>query len=813
MIRLEALVRELRYATCSLARRRLLTIVALSILALGIGANTAIFSIINVVLLKPLPLSDPDRLVMVWTTTPNQGLTDGFSSYPDFHDWERESNTFAGLAAFWTFPNGDVNLTGGGDPQRVTVARITPGFFEVLGVPPLHGRTFQKEESILGNHRRAILSYSLWHNHLGADTTLVGRSVLVNGFPYTVVGIMPPEVSARSVSVLGTDVQLWRPLVPDDNQTGGRDARQLHVIGRLRSGITIHQAEADLSGVASRLAAQYPESNRETGIRLVPLRQQVVQDVRRGLLFLFGAVGVVLVGACANVANLLLIKASATRKQLAVEHALGASRLQLCARVLSESLILGLVGAGLGAGLAYWGVKAFVAIGPADIPLLADARIDGTVLAFALATALVTTVLVGLLPAWRAGKPETGAVLQQSPIRTGGRDDHRLMRTLGISQIAMAMMLLTIGVLLTRSFRALLRVDPGFNPENVLTFQLELPMGSGMPYSSQPPRDVFFTTLMDRIDALPDVTATSLASAPPLQDEASAAPFTFTLPGEENRGPVRATIQLVAPGYFALLGIPILQGRPFEPTDNRSGARVVIVSAALARAVWGTADPVGRRIDAGFDQAEVIGVAGDVRTGGLDAETARTAYVPAVQYGYNFMTVLVKTRRDPLALVSSIRSVVRELDAALPLHHIRPAQAMVKGSVAQQRFQLLLVGSFSLLMFVLAIIGTYGVTAYQVTERTRELGIRAALGATAGDIRRMVVREGGRLAIIGIPIGGFATIALSRVLTRFVSHVSTLDLATYILVPTVLALATLIAAFVPAHRAAHADPMKALRVE
>ena len=809
---IELILRHFRYAARSLSRRPVLAIVALTTLALGIGANTAIFSIINVVLLEPLPFHDPDRLVMVWSTAPNQGLAEGFSSYPDFHDWSEQARGFSGLAAFWTFPNGDVNLTGGSEPQRVSVARITPGFFDVLGVPPLHGRTFQPEESIVGNHRRAILSYGLWHDHFGADSALVGKSVLVNGFPYTVVGIMPPELTERSVHLLGTDVQLWRPLVPEDNQTGGRDSRMLHVVGRLAPGVTPQQAEADLSAVATRLARIYPESNRETGVKLIPLHEQVVRDVRRGLVLLLAAVGVVLLGACANVANLLLIKAAATRKQMAIQYALGASRLRLSAQVLAEALLLGGAGALLGVVLAYWGVKGFVAIGPADIPLLADARIDGAVLAFTVLATLLTTLIVGLLPAWRAGRPEGTIVLRQSATRVRGRDERRLMRVLGVVQIALAMLLLTTGGLFVRSFQRLLRVDPGFNSERVLTFQLELPMGTGMPYASQPTRSAFFQTLLERIAALPDVRGTTLASAPPLDEEPSS--FSFTLPGAADGRVLRANRRMVAPDYFALLGIPLVRGRPFEQGDRASGPRVVIVSEALARSTWGSADPVGQQIaTTSGDHAEVIGVVGNVRTGGLDAEVARTVYVPTTQGAYNFMTVLVKTRNDPAALVPAIRTIMSELDTSLPLHHVRTAEAMVAGSVARQRFQMLLVGTFSLLMFGLAVVGTYGVAAYGVSERMSEFGIRTALGATGGDIRKLVLGEGARLVLVGIVIGGLATVAMSHTLIRFVFGISTLDLVTFVAAPAVLAAAALLATFIPAHRAARADPMRALRSE
>ena len=809
---LELIVTQFRHAARSLRKRPALTIVALATLALGIGANTAIFSIINVVLLKPLPFKEPDRLVMAWSTAPNQGLVEGFSSYPDFKDWRDQSKAFEGLAAFWTFPNGDVNLTGGSDPQRATVARITPGFFEVLGVAPLHGRTFQEEESIVGNHRRAILSYGLWRDAFGSDTGLVGKSVQVNGFPYTVVGIMPPELAARSVRVLGTDVQLWRPLVPEDNQTGGRDARRLRVVGRLAPDLSIQQGQADLSAISTRLRELYPESNRDVGVRLVPVREQVIRDVRRGLFFLLAAVLVVLLGACANVANLLLIKAASTRRQVAVQQALGASRLRLSAQVLTESFLLGVGGALLGVVLAYWGVKAFVVIGPADIPLLSDARLDARVLAFTLVTTLLTVLIVGVLPALRSSRADVTGALRKDATRTRGRDDHRVMRILTVSQLALAMMLLTTGGLLIRSFRALLAVDPGFQSERVLSFQLELPMGSGMPYASQQPRDVFFQALLDRIEAFPGVSGATLASAPPLQEEPAA--FTFTLPGAADKRELRANFQQVAPDYFALLGIPLLRGRSFEPTDVRNGRRVAIVSASLAQVAWSGSNPIGQRIALGpGDDAEVVGVASDVRTGGLDADAGRTVYVSTTQWGFNFTTVLVKSHIDPRELIPVIRGAVRELDPALPLHHVRTMEAMVAGSVAQQRFQMLLIAAFSALMFVLAIIGTYGVTAYGVSERTNELGIRAALGATAKDIRRQLLREGGRLALIGIAVGAVATVAVSRSMTRFVFQVSTLDPVTFLIAPALLALAALLATFIPAHRASRVNPIDALRAE
>lgn len=806
------IIQPLRHAARSLRRRPVLSVVALTTLALGIGVNAAIFSVINVVLFKPLPFAEPERLVTAWTIAPGQGLEEGFSSYLDFRDWREQADGLDGLAAVWTFPNGDVNLTGGTEPQRVSVARITPGFFEVLGVRPLQGRTFLEEESVVGNHRRAILSYRLWHDTFEADTALVGRSVMVNGFPYTVVGVMPAELTARSVSVLGTDVSLWRPLVPEDNQTGGRHSRKLRVVGRLAGGVALGTAESSLNTVTARLAAVYPESNRDVGVRLVPLREDVVRDARRGLLFLSAAVGVVLLGACANVANLLLIKAAASRKEYAVRQALGASRLRLSGQVLSEALLLGVAGAALGVLLAYWGVRAFVALGPADIPLLADARIDGTVLGFTVIVSLLTVGIAGLVPAARLGRTRMTETLGQGATRVRSREDHRLMRSLSVAQIALAMILVTTGGLLVRSFQALLAVDPGLDPDRVLTFQLELPMGAGTTYPSQEGRDAFFAGLLEQVAALPGAEAVTMASAPPLEEEPSL--YTFTLPGTADARELRGTVRLVAPGYFRLLGIPVLQGRSFDDTDRRSGPRVVVVSAALAHAAWGSASPIGQRIALAFGgEAEVVGVVGDVRAGGLDTEASRTVYAPASQLGYNFMTLLVKTGDEPEAMVPGIRALVRRLDPQLPLYRIRTVEQLVSGSVAQQRFQMLLVTSFSLLMLILAAVGTYGVTAYGVSERINELGIRAALGASRTDLRRQILGESARMALIGIAIGAAATGALSGTLRRLVFEVSPLDVATFAGAIVLLGLSVLVAAVVPAHRAASVEPMQALRAD
>ncbi len=800
---------QLRHAWRSLARRPTLSLVALITLGLGIGTNTAIFSIINAVLLKPLPLTDPAQLVMVWRTAPSQGLAEGLVSYPDFKDWREQSQAFAGLGAYWTFPNGDVNVTGGTQPERVSVARITPGFFETLGVIPLHGRTFLPEESVVGNHRRAIVSYGLWRRQFGGNPALLGKNVMVNGFPYEVVGITPSGIEALG-GALGTDVDLWRPLVPNDNQTGGRDARKLKVVGRLRPGVTLQQAEAELAGVASRLAQTYPETNRDAGVRLIALREHVVKDVRRGLILLLAAVGIVLLVACVNVANLLLIKAASTRKQVAVQQALGASPLRLRLQVLTESLMLSGAGAALGLLIAYTSVKAVVAFGPRDIPLLSDARIDGAVLVFTIGATLLTTVLFGMVPTFQSAGADSTILLRQAGGRSRSVREHRLMGALTVSQIALAMTLLTAGGLLLRSFQALLRVDLGLDARRVLTFQVELPMATT--YPTQPARDAFLANLLGRIEGLPGVEAATFANAPPIDEQASE--VAFRLPGLADDRVFNANLRVVAPGYFVLLGIPIAAGRDFGPGDGRESPRVAVVSTTLARAMWGAESPIGARIALPFGgDAEMVGVSGDVRTGGLDGSPSRTIYVAAAQVTWNFMTVLVKTGPAPRTIAPSVQALVRELDANLPVHHVRTIDDLVDGSVARQGFQMVLVGAFSLLVVLLAVVGTYGVVSYTASERTRELGIRMALGASSENIRRLVLVGGARLALLGILIGLAAAAGLSRVLSRFVFGISALDAVTFVVAPVLLAAAVLIATLIPAHRATRVDPMQVLRIE
>lgn len=805
------LARDFRVGFRALRKRPLFTVIAATTLALGIGANTAIFSVVYAFLLRDLPYPDADRLVVVWGTDRARGDTETRVSYPDFEDWREQNESFEDLAAFFAFPNGDVNLTGGADPERVPVARVSSGYFGTLGAPMLYGRGFLPEENVAGQHRVAVLSHALWQRQFGGDPAALGQAVNVNGFPYTVIGILSPEFRALGTLALGEEVELWRPIAPDDNQTGGRGSRNLRVVGRLKPGVTAARAQADLNGVSANLEAAYPKTNEARGVRVVPLREQVVSQTRPALLALLGSVALVLLIACANVANLLLARAAGRRKEIAVRLSLGARRPQVIRQLLSESVLLGLIGGAGGLVLAYGGIQILRATGPADLPLLREIGVNGTVLLFAAVVAVLTGLLFGLVPALQASKPNlTGA------LNDGGRgsDDgggRRIPNALIVSELAITLVLLIAAGLLVTSFTELLRVDPGFEAEGVLTFQLELPMGTKYPRQEQ--REVFFRDLMDRLEQHPDVSSASMVTSPPMTDEGFST--TFTVSGAElppDQAPM-AEVRFVAPKYFETLGIPLLDGRVFTLRDGRGGAAVGIVNEAALR-YWPEGMALGGNFSTGFRGGiEVVGVVKDVREDGLDADAPPTLYLPANQFSYNFMTVVLRTASDPMALVPMARAAVRELDAEQPIHNIRTMDEVISRSVAERRFQLALLGAFSGLALVLALVGIYGVVAFAVSQRRTEIGVRLALGADEQTILTQLTGESLRLALIGVAIGVPAAVAITRLLSAGLFGVGALDPATYLTAAVFLVLAVLLATAAPAWRASTTDPAEALRAD
>ena len=805
--------RYLRYAVREAASQRGFTAIAVATLALGIGANTAIFSVVDTIILRQLPYPDSDRLVMLWKRAPARGEEQGFVSYPDFRDWKEQSESFQDMVAFWAFANGNVNLTGGLEPERVPVARVSRGYFEVLGVSPAVGRTFHPDENIVGNHRVAILSYGLWQRQFGGDPALVGGNVFVNGFPYAVVGIMPQGFQPVGSLALGDDVELWRPLAPNDNQTGGRASRNLRIIGRLAEGATLQQAQAEMDGIAARLALEYPETNEGTAVRVIPLQEQIVQDVRPALLMLLGAVALVLLIAATNVANLLLVRAAARNKQIAIRVALGAPRSRIVMQLLSESVVLGVSGGALGLLLAFFGVNVLVEFGPSDIPLLSGVVIDHRVLVFTLIVSLITGILFGLVPAVQFSKPNLTQSLKDGGGRTVGGMDRRMADALVISEIGLALLLVIGAGLLVRSFQQLMRVDPGFDVENVLTMQLELPMVTKYPEQEQ--RNQFFEELLARIQALPGVNSTTMTNAPPMGEGGFDTPFTIRGKDEPSDGRERiGDVRLIDPAYFRTMDIPFITGRAFTSADRDDAPRVAVINQSMARQLFPDGNAIGWFVRLGFGaEAEIVGVVGDVRDNGLDNEVQPTIYWPSRQMRYNFMTVVVRTSGDPNTFIKTAREEIRAMDAEQPVYNIVTLRDLVSRSVARRRFQMFLLAGFSALALVLAMVGIYGVVSYSVSERTNEIGIRMALGAQTNDALMLVLRRSARLTLLGLAIGLGAAVALHRLMSSFLFQVETLDIWTYGASAGALGAVALLATYVPARRAARVDPLIALRTE
>jgi predicted permease len=803
-------LRDLRIAFRALARRPGFTLIVIATLALGIGANTAIFSVVNTVLLQPLPYPEPDRLVMVWSTDASRGVDETRVSYPDYDDWREGSRSFEDLAALWAFPNGDVNLTGGMEPERVPVARVTAGFFGILGVRFAHGRGFLPEENIAGNHRVAVLSHALWQRHFGGDTAILGGAVQVNGFPYTVVGILPADFQPLGMLDLGENVELWRPLAPDDNQTGGRASRNLRVVGRLKPDASLESARQELTAIARALEESHPDTNEGRGIAVVPLREQVVREMRAALLILFGAVGLVLLSACTNVANMLLARASARQGELALRRALGAPRRRIVEQLLTESLLLGLLGGLAGILFAYGGIRLVVALGPREIPRLDEMGLDITVLVFAFLVSLLAGVLFGLAPAYHASRAEPAHGLRYGTRGHGTAPGRRLRQALVLSELTLTLVLLVGAGLLMRSFRELLAVDPGFEAERLLTLQLELPMGTKYPEQSQ--RIAFFDALLERIAQHPQVSAATMVNAPPLGEGDFTTPFSVVGSVDDPEVSPPANIQFVGPDYFRIMGIALVAGRAFDEHDDVDAARVGIVNEAAARRWPGRA--VGGRFDLGFlPEAEVVGVVRNVRVGGLDAPVPPIIYVPSDQARYNFMTLLVRAAAAPRSIVPAIREAVRELDPEQPVYNVMTMEELISRSVAERRFQMVLLAGFSGMALLLALVGVYGVMSYTVGQRTREIGVRMALGAEPRDVSYSVVRESVLLAMLATAVGLPLAMGVARLLSASLFGVSAADPPTYVATVAILITTAVLSAYVPARRAAAVDPVVALRTE
>jgi putative ABC transport system permease protein len=824
---METLLQDLRYGVRMLMKRPGFTAIAIIALALGIGANTAIFSVVNAVLLRPLPYDEPDRLMIVKETNLPRGLADMNIALPDFQEWRDRNQVFEHIAAYTA---DSYNLTGANEPERVRGLMTSGDLFPLLRVNPILGRTFSPEEEQFGNHRVVILSYGLWARRFGADPGIIGRGITLNGNLFAIVGIMP-----KSFQYPDADVALWTPLAfaPDDsNNTRGNHF--LTSIARLKPGVTQEQAKADVVAITAQLEQQYPE-NAGVGADIASLREETVGSIQTSLLILLGAVGFVLLIACANVANLLLARAAARQKEIAIRTTLGAKRTRIIRQLLTESVMLALAGGILGMLLALWGVDALVGLTPDELPRFSEIQVDGRVLGFTLLVSLLTGIIFGLVPALQTSKPDLNESLKEgSRGSTGGVTSHRVRNALVVAEIAFSLMLLIGAGLMINSFARLRSVNPGFRPENVLTMLIALP-DAKYPDSRPEQKSGFFRELIERVSALPGVESAAASSKLPLGGGSTGKLFTRQdrpAPTSIESIPLIQYFQ-VSPGYFQTLAIALDKGRFFDERDNADGPTVAIINETLANRFFPGEDPIGKVVLTGvpeemvppgllppgfrFPRLKIVGVVRDVRHDGLAEQVRPEIYVPHAQGGAfetrNAMYLAVRTTGDPQSLTAAVRSQVTAIDKDQPVANVTTMESRLADSLARQRFSTLLLSIFACLALLLAAVGLYGVMSYAVAERTHEIGIRMALGAQPSDVMRMVARQGLMLTAAGVSIGLLAAFALTRLMSSLLYGVSATDPATFAIISALLAAVALLACALPARRATKVDPIIALHYE
>ncbi|MFY9608430.1 MAG: ABC transporter permease [Blastocatellia bacterium] len=805
---MELLLADIRYAARTLFKRRLFALVAVLTLALGIGANTAIFSVVNAVLLSPLPFEKPDELSMIWGKTAAANLYQQPVSVPDYRDLKEQNHVFEQITA----TRGQAfNLTGGDEPERITGVRASVNLFSLLRVRPILGRDFLESEGVAGAEPVVIVSHDLWQQRYGSDPNLIGRALNIDGKSYTVIGVLPPGIYYPA-----PDTSVYVPLITQPNEVA-RGARFLRVIGRLKEGVSFSEARAEVDTIAGRLAEQYPDSNSTFAFDLVPLHEQVVGRVRPALMVLLGAVGCVLLIACANVANLLLARAASRRTEFAIRSALGASRVQLIRQMLTESVLLSLLGGALGLLLAIWGVPALIGISENSIPRAAEVGINLRVLGFTALVSLASGIVFGIVPALRSSsKPTTDALREGRRGTTGSVLHQRLLSGLVVSEVAIALVLLTAAGLMIRSFLSISKVSPGFNPKGVLT----LGIGLSSRYPDIQKQASFYESLLAKVRAMPGVeSAASTIRIPMLGFNASTS---FTIQGRPvpSGSEPTADYRAVTGDYFKTLGIPLLKGRDLTERDNKDAPEVIVINERLAEQFFDGEDPIGKRIQIFPDPTrwrEVVGVVGDVRLIGLDADINPTVYVPMPQNPYpaalRNVFLVVRTEGEPKNLVASIRGELRSLDRDVPIAQVKTLEEIVSGSLSQRRLSMSLLVVFSVLAGMLAAGGIYGVMGYIVAGRTHEIGIRMAMGAQQAEVLRMILGDGAKLTAIGVGIGLGAALALTRVLSSLLYGVSAADPATFAAISLVLACVAMLASYIPARRAARIDPMEALRYD
>lgn len=820
---MQALIQDIRYAFRSLRKAPGFTFVAVLTLGLGIGANTTMFSVVNGVLLKPLPYEQPDRLVNIWVDlgVGNQSLP---AVHPgDFRDYQQRTTLFEDFAAAsgGTFRTGAGILTGDGKPEQVDVSVVTANFFPLLGVKPALGKYFDEEDELIGGAEVAVITHRLWSRRFGSDPSIVGSTVTMDGVGITIVGVLPPEFRMHlpAEAFLFRDSEMYKPLRMNWDNLPPRNFTSFTVFGRLKSGVTIEQAQDEMSRIQRELRAEYPvHEASDMRIRVIPLQDDIVKHSRRGLMILLGAVGFVLLIACANVGHLILARGMSREREFALRASVGATPGRVVRQLLTESVALATLGGVLGVGLTMWGIALLRLLSPANLPRLDSVVVDPTVLAFAGVVVLVTAILFGLYPAIQASRPHLFDSLRVGSKMTASRGQLRLRSFLIVAEVALSLVLLIGTGLMMRSFLALQEVRPGFEPENVMTFALTLPRAE---YADARERSAFFQEVREALIGLPGVEQVGITSKLPLTGTGPLLPFAYDEETATNWESATADVRGVSPEYFDAVGTRLLAGRSFGYSDGGpDSSPAIIIDETLAELAWPGEEAVGRQLqiqpngdDDNNPYAEVIAVVEHVRMHDLTRDVRAQFYFPMTQFAPFEASIAVRSSVDPASISNMIIDQIEALDPDLPVNDVLPMEAYVRDGMAQSRFSLFIMGLFALMALALTAVGIYGVIAYSVSQRTKEIGIRMALGEGPSRIQNLVVARGLKLILTSIVVGLVSAVALSRVLSNLLFGVSATDPLTFAALSAVLIVVALAASWLPAVRATRIDPLDALRTE
>ena len=805
------LIQDVRYGFRMLARNPGFAIVVVLVLALGIGANTTMFSVVNTVLLRPLPYEKPHEVVMVWQSYLLRGWKTTSVSPGTFFEWRERNKVFESIAAF---DGKSFTLTGSGEPERIEGARISHGFFPLLAVKPLLGRSFLPEEEQIGTDRVVVLSHGLWQRRFGSESDVIGKTLKLDGREFAVIGILPPGFEFSLLK----GAELWTPMAFTAKQTSDHGGHWLRVIARLKQSVNIKQADAEMDGIARQLEQEHPANKGWGGVFLRTLHEEITANIDDILLVLLGAVGFVLLIACANVASLLLARVPDRQKEIAIRMALGARSHRLLRQLLTESVLLATLGAGLGLLWSVWGIRLAVAWLPSNFPRIDQIGIDSGVLGFTLIVSILTGVLFGLAPALQSSRiGVTESLKEGGPRAIGGFRSRRLHKALIVFEVAVASVLLVGSGLMVRSLTKIATTAPGFDPDHLLTMNISLPESK---YSEDHQAVVFFDQLLGRIETLPGVQSAAAVSHLPTKTGNYQGISIEGHPFEPGQGPV-AAYRRITPAYFHTMGIPLMKGRYFEERDTEGRPGVVIINQKMARGYWPEGEPIGKRLKLGGQDSKgpwltIVGVTGDLRNPLKEQQEGSVVseiYVPHAQAARKAMRLVIRTAADPLTLVSAMRDQVSDLDADLPISEINTMKRILSGNLTLYRFITVLPSVFASLALLLAGTGLYGVIAHSVSQRTHEIGVRMALGAQVSDVLKLVLGQGMKLALIGVAVGLAVSFALTRVISSLLYEVSPTDPLTFVCVSLFFIGVALLACYIPARRATKVDPMVALRYE